>query len=522
MAERTTLFGARAGRLLYTVACTFSIVGVTAASLDCSSVSGVRANFASNTFVCLTDVPGTFLWTLTRSVNDTVILGECSSNCEITDSSLNSSLSLTANNISSQLVIDTTVPNIKFVDFFNGSIIACRRGSEERNWTTDYVHPGDLESCDVQFRTDSWRVSGKCEVKGLSSSLGCYKCWWISTLQSSSREVRVEGQLRMSETATCVLDTSFPPAQGRYSYHVEMYAQSHLPATFVGTDEVLSPSRAWNLTHTCPAQGVAEGSDLTCHCKVAGDTGSPNATVLWGGTGNNSDQLTLRDVTRADTGRQFECRLLWNGTVLASVTYVLTTFCSEDVQSKAQARAEGIGIGIGICLAIAAVAAVVFAFIFWRRGKLDVLCSPCPLRVGHCLKDATEAEEATISDVQNKSHDQTCRQKPVSERLPTSILRETVGHEKSATRRVNPGLISSSPSARVAPPDTTGKKTKSAAPVGALYDAIDRTQVSTGNSYEALQVSASTPSGTTSGSLPEEDPPDEIYEETDQPLYGNT
>lgn len=91
----------------------------------------------------------------------------------------------------------------------------------------------------------------------------------------------------------------------------------------------VSPSRAWNLTHTCPAQGVAEGSDLTCHCKVAGDTGSPNATVLWGGTGNNSDQLTLRDVTRADTGRQFECRLLWNGTVLASVTYVLTTFCKQ-------------------------------------------------------------------------------------------------------------------------------------------------------------------------------------------------
>lgn len=57
-------------------------------------------------------------------------------------------------------------------------------------------------------------------------------------LQSSSREVRVEGQLRMSETATCVLDTTFPPAQGRYSYHVEMYAQSHLPASFVGTDEV--------------------------------------------------------------------------------------------------------------------------------------------------------------------------------------------------------------------------------------------------------------------------------------------
>lgn len=48
----------------------------------------------------------------------------------------------------------------------------------------------------------------------------------------------MEGQLRMSETATCVLDTTFPPAQGRYSYHVEMYAQSHLPASFVGTDEV--------------------------------------------------------------------------------------------------------------------------------------------------------------------------------------------------------------------------------------------------------------------------------------------
>lgn len=54
---------------------------------------------------------------------------------------------------------------------------------------------------------------------------------------------------------------------------------------------------------------------------------------------------------------------------------------SEDVQSKAQARAEGIGIGIGICLAIASVAAVVFAFIFWRRGKLDVLCSKSEVEV---------------------------------------------------------------------------------------------------------------------------------------------
>lgn len=54
--------------------------------------------------------------------------------------------------------------------------------------------PGDLESCDVQFRTDSWRVSGKCEVKGLSSSLGCYKCWWISTVctQKTCMEMRTD------------------------------------------------------------------------------------------------------------------------------------------------------------------------------------------------------------------------------------------------------------------------------------------------------------------------------------------